>query len=254
MSAACSPRGPVSDRAHPVASHAIVATDPQAQQALANGLDRLGIDLATPARDALLRYLSLIARWNRVYNLSAIRETGQMLTHHLLDSLAVLPFLRARANGGLPSRPSLIDVGSGAGLPGIPLALAWPELTATLAEPVGKKSAFLRQAVAELGLSDRVKVHAARIETLAAPTPPIDLIICRAFASLHDFTQAIARLASPRTQVWAMKGRLPTDELARLPAPWRLADLHRLEVPRLAAQRHLLRLEFAAEPPPESRP
>jgi len=214
---------------------------------LDEGLARLAITLSTDARDRLLHYLALLAKWNRVYNLSAIREPDQMVRSHLLDSLAVLPVIR-QAISATNSRPvSLIDVGAGAGLPGIPLALAWPTLLLTLVEPVGKKAAFLRQCAAELGLADRVQVHAARIETLASRSdPPADLIICRAFASLRDYTQAIAHLVAPDTQVWAMKGRAPTDELADLPTGWRLADLRPIEVPGLDAQRHLLRLQSVA--------
>jgi 16S rRNA (guanine527-N7)-methyltransferase len=255
MATAFSTRGALPNRQQETSPRqAVDFSDPNNRQCLAEGLDQLGVDLQASTQEALLRYLSLLARWNRVYNLSAIREPGQMLTHHLLDSLAVLPLLKASVKADRDHAPSLIDVGAGAGLPGLPLALAWPSLRVVLAEPVGKKAAFLRQCVAELGLSHRVKVHGDRIEALATPVPPADQIICRAFASLADFIRAIDHLVTPRTQVWAMKGRRPTEELDRLPASWRLADLHTIEVPRLGAQRHLLRLEPATDHPGESSP
>lgn len=222
------------------------ATTPGTQAALGDGLARLGLPLAPAVQESLLHYLALLAKWNRVYNLSAIRDPAQMLTHHLLDSLAALPVLRQDRLDGRGRPVSLIDVGAGAGLPGIPLALSWPMLSLTLAEPVGKKAAFLRQCVAELGLAHRVRVHAARVETLATTDPPADLIICRAFASLRDFALAVRHLVTPDTQVWAMKGRRPDAELEELPPDWRLADLRTLEVPSLDAQRHLLRLEPVA--------
>lgn len=238
--------GPEEEIGRPEAASASAPTDPRLIASLDDGLARLAISLSATTRDGLLRYLALLARWNRVYNLSAIRDPEQMVTSHLLDSLAVLPVLR-QAVSPSDSRPvSLIDVGAGAGLPGIPLALAWPALRITLAEPVGKKAAFLRQCSAELGLAQRVQVHAARVETLASSSLPADLIICRAFASLRDYTRAIAHLVAPQTQVWAMKGRAPTEELADLPTEWRLADLQPIEVPGLEAQRHLLRLESVA--------
>jgi 16S rRNA (guanine527-N7)-methyltransferase len=174
-----------------------------------------------------------------VYNLSAIREPALMLTHHLLDSLAVMPRLKA-ATVSTQEPIRLVDVGSGAGLPGIPLALAWPQLTVHLVEPVGKKAAFLRQCAVELSLPDRVTVHAEAIAEVKALEP--HHVICRAFASLGDFVAGVDRQIARTTRVWAMKGRYPEDEVAALAPPWRIVGCHEIRVPGLDAQRHLIEL------------
>jgi 16S rRNA (guanine527-N7)-methyltransferase len=197
-------------------------------------------------QQGLLRYLELLSKWNRIYNLSAIRDPASMLTHHLLDSLAVMPVLvRATAPGAV----RLMDVGSGAGLPGIPLALAWPELVVDLVEPVGKKAAFLRQCALELGLAERLTVHGEGVARVAPLAP--EHIVCRAFASLRDFVIAIELQATVQTRVWAMKGRYPDKELAALPAPWRMVGAHSIVVPGLNAQRHLIELSRTTCQPAE---
>ncbi len=220
------------------------ALDPFAQDgplaaALTAALDTLGIDRVDGLEPALWRYLKLLNKWNGVYNLSAIRDPESMLTHHLLDSLAVLPILMASSGEGRqPIR--LLDVGSGAGLPGIPLALAWPGLVVHLVEPVGKKAAFLRQCVVELSLADRISVHGEAIALVQALAP--HHIICRAFASLSDFVAGIDRQIVSATRVWAMKGRYPEDEVASLPESWRVIASQSIRVPGLDAQRHLVEL------------
>ena len=169
-----------------------------------------------------------------------------MLTHHLLDSLSVMPFLLgATARGTV----RLMDVGSGAGLPGIPLALAWPDWVVHLVEPVGKKAAFLRQCAIELGLTERLTVHAEAVARVIPLAP--QHIICRAFASLHDYVTAIDAQATTESRVWAMKGRYPDEELAALPAPWRMVGAHSIVVPGLDAQRHLIELSRTPRQPPE---
>jgi 16S rRNA (guanine527-N7)-methyltransferase len=220
------------------------------ETALATGLTSLQIDCGRDSIVRLTQYLALLARWNRVYNLSAIREPDRMLSHHLLDSLSVLPHLQRAGDQSGNARMRVLDVGSGAGFPGIPLALVWPELEVRLVEPVGKKAAFLRQCAAELGLQDRLVVHAQPVEHLAPCSP--DHIICRAFASLPEFVAAIARQRAPFTRIWAMKGRTPQAEIAALPAPWRVAGLHALVVPGLHAERHLLELTTAELNAPET--
>ena len=201
------------------------------------------MSLPPSQRERLIDYLALLNRWNSVYNLTAVREPDAMLVHHLLDSLAIVPPLAARG----PFR-SVVDVGSGGGLPGVVLAIVWPEAVVHLVEPIGKKAAFLRQCASELGMAG-LRVHATRVESLAERRD-IDaaLILCRAFASLRDFVSGVDPMVGPTTTVAAMKGRLPTDEISSLPDNWRLQQALRLHVPQLDAERHLLLLERIAEP------
>jgi len=201
---------------------------------LAEGIAALGLDLPAGAEDRLAAYLALLVKWNKVYNLTAIRDPREMVTHHLLDSLAVLPVLEKSALAGRCVR--LADIGSGAGLPGIVLAIARPGWSITSVEAVEKKAAFQRQAKIELGL-DNVVVHCGRVEELR---DTFDAAISRAFASLADFVGLAGHLAPC---LWAMKGVYPADEVAALPAGWQLAASQELGVPGLGAQRHLLRLE-----------
>lgn len=202
--------------------------------------------------DRLLDYLALLIKWNGVYNLTAVRDPEQMLTQHLLDSLSIAGPLADR----LPRRDGhpvgrVVDVGSGAGLPGIVLALAWPRAEVLLVEPIGKKAAFLRQCQAELALAN-LTVAATRVEALGdvQRIPAPDLIVCRAFASLADFIAAIERLAGPGTVVAAMKGVLPTEEIASLPSGWAVSETLRLQVPDLGASRHLVFLQRSGQEPP----
>lgn len=201
---------------------------------LAEGIAALGLDLPAGAEDRLAAYLALLVKWNKVYNLTAIRDPREMVTHHLLDSLAVLPVLEKSALAGRCVH--LADIGSGAGLPGIVLAIARPGWSITSVEAVEKKAAFQRQAKIELGL-DNVVVHCGRVEELR---DTFDAAISRAFASLADFVGLAGHLAPC---LWAMKGVYPADEVAALPAGWQLAASQELGVPGLGAQRHLLRLE-----------
>lgn len=201
---------------------------------LADGIEALGIDLPPGAQDKLAAYLALLEKWNKVYNLTAIRAAEEMVTRHALDALAVLPIIE---NSALAKRQfSLADVGSGAGLPGLLLAIARPGWRVTSIEAVEKKAAFQRQAKIELGL-DNVSIHCGRVERLQ---DRFDAAISRAFASLADFVKLAGHLAD---RLWAMKGAYPDDEVARLPAGWRLAASHELHIPGLAASRCLLRLE-----------
>jgi 16S rRNA (guanine527-N7)-methyltransferase len=201
---------------------------------LAEGIAALGLSLPEGAEDRLAAYLALLVKWNKVYNLTAIRDPQEMVTHHLLDSLAVLPVLQKSALAGRCVR--LADIGSGAGLPGLVLAIARPDWSITSVEAVEKKAAFQRQAKIELGL-DNVAIHCGRVEELR---DTFDAAISRAFASLADFVGFAGHIAPC---LWAMKGVYPADELAALPAGWRLAASEELSVPGLGAQRHLLRLE-----------
>lgn len=197
--------------------------------ALAAGLTALDLHFAPGASEKLLDYLALIEKWNRVYNLTAVRDCESMVTQHLLDSLSVVPHLTGT---------TLLDVGSGAGLPGIPLALARPDSSVTLLESNKKKSTFLKQAAIELELSN-VEVAQARVETWAAPQR-YDVVISRAFASVAEFVASSARHVADDGVLAAMKGAYPKDELNQLPAPYELISTIPLEVPGLRADRHLV--------------
>jgi 16S rRNA (guanine527-N7)-methyltransferase len=193
--------------------------------ALDRGLEDLALALPAGANDRLLEYAALLEKWNRTYNLTAIRDPLAMVVHHLLDSLAVLPHLPLDA-----SRGRIADAGSGAGLPGIPLAIARPRWHVALAESSQKKSAFLRQAAIELRL-ENVEVHEGRVEAWR-PQPLFDLVISRAFAALAEFVAACRHLVAPYGVLAAMKGAAPE-------APER-CSIVRLHVPLLDAQRHLV--------------
>lgn len=209
---------------------------------LRDGLAALGLSLPDAAVHRLLDYLDALARWNRVYNLTAVRDPAEMLTHHLLDSLAVVGPLRRQR--GLPAAPEtaageplrVLDVGSGGGLPGVVLAIACPDLQVTCVDAVAKKAAFIGQVAASLRLPNLRGVH-ARVESLPGP---YGLICSRAFASLADFT-AWSRAALAPQGVWmAMKGRHPQDEIAALPATVEVFHVEPLTVPGLDAERCLV--------------
>lgn len=199
---------------------------------LASGLDALGIDRA--AQDPLLDYLALLARWNRTYNLTAVRDPLEMVDRHLLDSLAMQPFVAPLvASGG-----RLADLGTGPGLPGIPLAIACPGLRVTLVESNGKKARFLREAVRQLAL-EHVDVAEMRIEALDRPGA-YAAITARALATIPLILELGGHLLEPGGRLLAMKGVHPQEELDALPAGWRALDSHRLQVPGLEAERHLV--------------
>lgn len=204
---------------------------------LAQGLAAMGLDVPADAQAKLLAFAALLQKWNRVYNLTSIRDAGQMLTHHLLDSLAVLPHL-----AGIER---LADVGSGGGLPGIPLAIAGaarrPPLAITSIETVGKKASFQQQAKIELALANFTVVN-ERVENVR-PERPFDAVISRAFSELADFAALTAHLLRPGGRFLAMKGVYPHDEIARLPSAFRVVGAVPLTVPGLGAERHLIIVE-----------
>lgn len=199
------------------------------QAALEHGLGELALPLPAAANVQLLAYLELLAKWNRTYNLTAIRDPVQAVTHHLLDSLAVLRELPAGA---------LADVGSGGGLPGIPIAIAEPQRRVTLNDASQKKGAFLRQAVIELGLVN-AEVHVGRVEAWR-PLARFAVVISRGFAELANFIAACRHLIAPSGVFAAMKGAHPWRELARVGGDCECRDVRRLAVPLLDAQRHLV--------------
>lgn len=205
-------------------------------QRLLDGLAAMHLELPPEQQEKLLAYLALLKKWNRTYNLTAIRDENEMVTQHLLDSLSLLPAIEKSALAGR----RWADVGSGAGLPGIPLAIARPTLEFTLIDTVEKKSAFQRQAKIELGLKN-LAVLGGRVEEVAAGG--FDAVVSRAFAELADFVRLAGHLPVPGGRLYAMKGAIPEDEIGRLPEGWAVAECVKLEVPGLNAQRHLIVLE-----------
>ncbi len=208
--------------------------------ALQKGLDGLGLALSADQQTQLLAYMDLIAKWTKVYNLTAVRDANEMLTHHLLDSLAVVaPLRRELARLVLPegqTQLSLLDVGAGAGLPGIVIAITCPEVSVTCVDTVAKKAAFIQQVAATLKLPNLKGLH-ARVESL---TQPYDVVCSRAFASLVDFT-TWSQSALAGHGVWmAMKGKHPDQELAVLPESVKVFHVEQLQVPGLDAERCII--------------
>ena len=199
---------------------------------LSKGLADLGLTLCSEAQSRLLQYLTLLSKWNRTYNLTAIRESSRLVSYHLLDSLAVLPHIEGS---------TIIDVGSGAGLPGIPLAIARPEWNVVLIDSNYKKSAFLRQAVLELNLRG-TQIVTDRAEHWHA-SYAFDVVISRAFSDLPGFVGATRHLWRPGAVLAAMKGVYPYEELAQLGSDVRLRKVIALDVPGVRANRHLVLLE-----------
>lgn len=207
-----------------------------ALQAAANAL---GFTLADTAIARLCVYLDLLQRWNRVYNLTALRDPAEMLSHHLIDCLAVLPALRRHAATQGLDRLRILDVGSGGGLPGVVLAAVEPGWDVSCVDTVAKKASFIRQVAAELRLPNLHGLH-ARVESLPPASHRYDLITSRAFASLPDFTRLTAPLLAGQGVWMAMKGKLPAEEQAALPASVDVFHVEQLQVPGLDAQRCLV--------------
>lgn len=199
---------------------------------LAQGIVQLGLALPPPTQQRLLDYVALLQKWNKVYNLTAVREAQKMVGHHLLDCLAVVPHVSAA---------TILDVGSGAGLPGIPLALALPRAQVTLLDSGHKKAAFLRQAVIELKLAN-AEVVCERVEDWR-PSRRFELVISRAFSDLPEFAALAGHLVAPGGVLAAMKGVYPHAELAQLPAEYRLKQALPLPVPGVRGERHLVLIE-----------
>jgi 16S rRNA (guanine527-N7)-methyltransferase len=216
----------------------VVAREKARDIDLGAGLRSLGLSLSNDACAKLGAYVALLAKWNRTYNLTAIREPARMVTHHLLDALAVVPHL--------PQRTILrvLDVGAGAGVPGIPLAIARPQWNIVLVDSNHKKVAFVTQAAIELSLPN-VRAIATRVEDLSAETP-FDVVISRAFADLGTFAQLSARHVVPGGHLYAMKGVLPDEEMAALPPSIEVIATPALQVPGVDAGRHLIVMRVAS--------
>lgn len=202
------------------------------RQQLRDDLAALGF----PGGDTLVAYVELLDRWNKAFNLTAVRDPAEMVPRHILDSAVLAPMMRSGR---------LIDVGTGAGLPGIVLAVLRPELPVTLLDSNGKKTRFCRQAVAELGL-ENVAVFQARVEDYR-PVERFVTVVSRAYASLADFVTSTRHLLVEGGKFLAMKGAYPHDELSALPAGVRVTGIHPLQVPGLHAERHVVEMELVAE-------
>ncbi|MCQ4256140.1 16S rRNA (guanine(527)-N(7))-methyltransferase RsmG [Stutzerimonas stutzeri] len=198
---------------------------------LVRGAQALGVDLSEGQQQQLLAYLALLIKWNKAYNLTAVRDPDEMVSRHLLDSLSVVPFV-------VLSGRTWLDVGSGGGMPGVPLAIMFPDRSFTLLDSNGKKTRFLTQVKLELKLTNLEVVH-SRVEQFQ-PADAFDGITSRAFSSLEDFANWTRHLGNAETRWLAMKGVQPDDELQRLPDDFRLDACHVLKVPGCQGQRHLL--------------
>ncbi|ROV55626.1 16S rRNA (guanine(527)-N(7))-methyltransferase RsmG [Neisseria chenwenguii] len=198
-------------------------------QQLQNGIAEMGLDIPAGQQAKLLEYVGLLKKWNKTYNLTALRDETKMVSHHLLDSLSLLPYLNGAA--------TVLDVGSGGGQPGIPAAVCRPGLQITLLDANTKKTAFLQQAVIELGL-DNVRVVSGRVE--AVQDVQADLITSRAFSELADFVGWTAHLLKPDGRWLAMKGVYPEDEIRRLPEFAEVVQTDEIRVPQLDAERHMV--------------
>lgn len=198
---------------------------------LQRGIAGMGLTLPDAATDKLAKYLGLLIKWNRVYNLTAIHDEAKLVSHHVLDSLAVV--------GHLPEG-IVVDVGSGAGLPGIPIAIARPGLAVALLDSNHKKAAFLQQAVGELGLGN-TQVIVERAE-IYRPVRSFNAVVSRAFSSLADFVKLAGHLCAPDGVMIAMKGLYPHEEIAQVPSCWKVETSSRLVIPQVEAVRHLVLL------------
>ena len=204
-------------------------------QVLNDGIDALDLPLWAAQREQLMDYLALMAKWNGVYNLTSLRDPMQMVTHHLLDSLAAVSAFEGVKN--------VLDVGAGGGLPGLVLAIARPDMQVSLIDTVHKKTAFLTQVKAELGLAN-VSVYTMKVQDLKAG--PFEVITSRAFADLSDFVNWSGHLLAEGGRFIALKGTAPAEEQQRLPQEWKVRELRPLRVPKLEAERHLVFIERAA--------
>jgi 16S rRNA (guanine527-N7)-methyltransferase len=202
---------------------------------LSEGLESLQLSLSPETRQKLLDYVALVQKWNKVYNLTAVRDADKMLTHHLLDSLAVVPHIAAAK--------TILDVGSGAGLPGIPLALALPDARVTLLDSNHKKAAFLNQALIELQLGN-AEVVCERVEKYQKKQL-FDVVISRAFSDLAEFVALAGRLVAPDGTLLAMKGVHPFEEIAQIKEGFKLSGVTPVMVPGLEAERHLVFMKAA---------
>lgn len=220
---------------------AALITPPLLHELLKDGLEQMGLTLAQDTQKKLLRYVALLDKWNKVYNLTAVREPERMVGLHILDSLSILSQVGASAR--------LLDVGTGGGLPGIPLAIALRDTAAdaqiTMLDTISKKTTFVRHAIGELGLGN-AQVVTSRVEKYQPPQL-FDVVVSRAFAELKDFVEGAGHLCADDGRMLAMKGVHPFDEIARLPAGFVVAQVIPLNVPQVDGQRHLVVIKKTSE-------
>lgn len=210
-------------------------TDGPVRQLLEQGLAQLALPLQPEQVDRLLGYLALLVKWNRAYNLTAISDPLEMVSLHLLDSLAIVPWVTGER---------FIDVGTGPGLPGIPLAIALPDRHFTLLDSNGKRVRFLFQVKTALQLGNVAEVQ-NRAENYR-PAEQYDGVISRAYSAIETMIATTVHLVRPRGRFLAMKGRLPSEELSALPKPYIVTDIHRLQVPGIDGERHLIEIGTAS--------
>jgi 16S rRNA (guanine527-N7)-methyltransferase len=206
-------------------------------QVLGEGIAEMQLNVGPAQQEQLLDYVALMFKWNAVYNLTSLRDPMQMVTHHLLDSLAAVPAFTGAKN--------VLDVGAGGGLPGIVLAIVRPDMKVSMIDTVHKKTAFLTQVKAQLGLAN-VSIHTMKVQELEV-SDKFDVITSRAFADLSDFVNWSSHLLAEGGRYIALKGVAPQDEQQRLPAAWRVSGVEPLQVPRLGAERHLVFIEKAIQ-------
>ncbi len=220
---------------------------PPDSEQLRRGAEALGVPLDARQSEQLAAYGDLISKWNRVYNLTSLRERERMVSHHLLDSMTVVAPLRRMQ----PQLQSVLDVGSGGGFPGAVIAILLPGIDVTCVDTVAKKAAFVQQAASELRLANLRGMH-ARVETLCGVEP--DVIVSRAFASLADFVSLTRHLTTPASQWLAMKGAYPASEIAALPRDIEMFHVERAGLPGENAERHLVWMRMRASASPRETP
>lgn len=209
-------------------------TDIKLSEKLQQGCNELNVELTEQQQQQLLKYVGLLNKWNKAYNLTAVRDPLAMVTYHLLDSLTLVPYFQGRSG-------TVIDVGTGAGIPGIPLAIMFPKTPVTLLDSNGKKTRFMQQAKIELGL-ENITVVNSRVE-LFRPEAGFDIVVSRAFTALQDFSSITQHLCAAHGLFFAMKGKYPQQEIDAMVDQFKVLEVHKLQVPALEDERHLVVFE-----------